>query len=134
MGSYRVCCCFTRRFGFTESEPPSEIKELFKKYVDGGYYMTPEQLRRFLVEEQGLSDATTADAEKIVEDVLNQRHHIAKFTRNSLPFEDFFFFLFSVQLNPHFKPKVIYYFFIIFFIKKIIIMESESWEQEVLSS
>ncbi|CAO2825132.1 unnamed protein product [Amaranthus hypochondriacus] len=106
MGSYRVCCCFTRRFGFTEPEPPSEVKELFKKYVDGGYYMTPEQLRRFLVEEQGFSDATTVDAGKIVEDVLNQRHHIAKFTRNSLSFEDFFFFLFSVQLNPPFKPKI----------------------------
>lgn len=108
MGSYRVCLCFTRRFGLIDLEPPSEARELFKMYTSGGAYMSPEQLLRLLVEAQGWPETTTtiADAVKIVEDVLNQRHHIAKFTRNSLTFEDFFYYLFSVDLNPPFKTQV----------------------------
>ncbi|XP_021715536.1 phosphoinositide phospholipase C 4-like [Chenopodium quinoa] len=105
MGSYRVCLCFTRRFGLIDLEPPSEVRDLFKKYTNGGAYMAPDQLRRFLVEVQGGHETTIADAEKIVEEVLNQRHHIAKFTRKSLTFDDFFYYLFSVDLNPPFKSQ-----------------------------
>lgn len=108
MGSFKVCCCFTRRFGFTELEPPLDVREAFKMCTDGGAYMAPDQLLRFLVETQGSRDTTIADAERIVDDVLNQRHHIAKYTRHSLTLDDFFYYLFSVDLNPPFETKVFY--------------------------
>ncbi|XP_010685546.2 phosphoinositide phospholipase C 4 [Beta vulgaris subsp. vulgaris] len=106
MGSYRVCLCFTRRFGLTELEPPLEVQELFKLYTGGGSYMASEQLWRFLMEVQGGSDTTIAEAKKIVEDLVKQRHHIAKFTRNSLTLDDFFYYLFSVELNPPYKTQI----------------------------
>lgn len=68
--------------------------------------MASEQLWRFLMEVQGGSDTTIAEAKKIVEDLVKQRHHIAKFTRNSLTLDDFFYYLFSVELNPPYKTQV----------------------------
>ena len=103
--SYRVCCCFTRSFWTAELQPPDDVKELFEKYAGGAAaYMTAEQFRHFLWAEQV---ATTDDPpEKIVENVLKQRHHIAKFTRNTLSLDDFFHYLFSIDLNPPFQSKV----------------------------
>ncbi|KAL9679182.1 hypothetical protein QQ045_017038 [Rhodiola kirilowii] len=102
MGSYRMCVCFTRKFKVTEAEPPSEVKEAFRKYTagNGGGQMTAEQLREFIVEVQGEVGATVADAELIVEQVLHRRHHLAKFKkRNSLTLDDFYHYLFSADLN-----------------------------------
>ncbi|KAL3530887.1 hypothetical protein ACH5RR_010209 [Cinchona calisaya] len=104
--SYRICVCFTRKFKVAELGPPSDVKEAFKKYAEGGTYMNAEQLRRFLVEVQGEDEATLADAESIVQQILVKRHHIAKFTRQALTLDDFFQFLFSVDLNPPIHSKV----------------------------
>ncbi|XP_047967643.1 phosphoinositide phospholipase C 4-like [Salvia hispanica] len=109
MGSYRVCMCFTRKFRVTEAEPPADVKEAFLKYADGGAQMSVEQLRRFLVEVQGEAegdDATAAAAENIVQQILQKRHHIAKFTRHALTLEDFHHYLFSADLNPPMNSKV----------------------------
>ncbi|RVW56585.1 Phosphoinositide phospholipase C 4 [Vitis vinifera] len=99
MGSYRVCMCFRRKFRVVEAEPPEDVKEAFKKYAEGGTHMTAEQLRRFLVESQSDGSVTLSDAERIVEQVLQKRHHIAKFTRHNLTLDDFHHFLFSTDLN-----------------------------------
>ncbi|CAI9106980.1 OLC1v1006235C1 [Oldenlandia corymbosa var. corymbosa] len=106
--SYRICVCFTRKFKVAEVEPPADVKEAFRKYSDGGTHMNPEQLRRFLVEEQAENDVTVADAEAIAQQILQKRHHhLAKFTRhNHLTLEDFFHFLFAVDLNPPIHSKV----------------------------
>uniref|UniRef100_A0A5B6YSH2 Phosphoinositide phospholipase C n=1 Tax=Davidia involucrata TaxID=16924 RepID=A0A5B6YSH2_DAVIN len=106
MGSYRICVCFTRKFRITEAEPPPDVKEAFKKYSEGGVHMTAEQLRRFLVEIQGESGATISDAERIVEQLLQKRHHIAKFTRHSLTLDDFHHYLFSADFNPPIGSQV----------------------------
>lgn len=108
MGSYRVCMCFTRQFKVAEVKPPADVQEAFKKYAGRGTYMSADQLRRFLVDEQGESEVTLADAEAIVQQILQKRHHhIAKFTRqNNITLEDFFHFLFSVDLNPPILAKV----------------------------
>ncbi|XP_059660869.1 phosphoinositide phospholipase C 4-like [Cornus florida] len=106
MGSYRICVCFTRKFKITEAEPPADVKEAFKKYSEGGSHMTAEQLRRFLMEVQGDAGATIADSERIVEQVLHKRHHIAKFTRHSFTLDDFHHYLFSVDFNPPIGSQV----------------------------
>ncbi|KAL1565796.1 Phosphoinositide phospholipase C 4 [Salvia divinorum] len=111
MGSYRVCMCFTRKFRVTEAEPPADVKEAFLKYADGGAQMSVEQLRRFLVEVQGEAEsddaaAAAAAAENIVQQILQKRHHIAKFTRHGLTLEDFHHYLFSADLNPPMNSKV----------------------------
>ncbi|KAI3461660.1 hypothetical protein Pfo_018323 [Paulownia fortunei] len=108
MGSYRVCMCFTRKFRVTEVEPPEDVKEAFRKYAEGGTHMTAEQLRRFLVEAQGESDDATAaaEAETILQQILQKRHLIAKFTRHALTVEDFHHYLFSADLNPPIHNKV----------------------------
>lgn len=109
--SYRICVCFTRKFKVAEVEPPSDVKEAFKKYAEGGTHMNAEHLRRFLVEVQGEAEATLADAEAIVQQILQKRHHIAKFSRQILTLDDFFHFLFSVDLNPPINSQVLYIFF-----------------------
>ncbi|KAK2974618.1 hypothetical protein RJ640_025912 [Escallonia rubra] len=100
MGSYRVCVCFTRKFRVVEAGPPPDVKGAFKEYSEGGTHMTVEQLRRFLAEAQGEGRPSLSDAERIVEQILQKRHHIAKFTRKTLTLEDFHHYLFSPDLNP----------------------------------
>ncbi|KAM5583238.1 phosphoinositide phospholipase C 4 [Rosa sericea] len=108
MGSYRMCVCFTRKFRITEAEPPSDVTEYFAKYAEGGTHMTAEQLRNFLADVQGYGGSSTSDAERIVEQVLQKRHHhIAKLiTRRTLTLEDFHHYLFSADLNPPIENQV----------------------------
>ncbi|KAI3682128.1 hypothetical protein L2E82_50160 [Cichorium intybus] len=109
MGNYRVCWCFTRKFKISEAEPPSDVKDAFKKYSDDGIHMTPDQLRRFLEEYQGDDghDASISEAERIVEQILHKRHHLSKFiNRKALSLEDFHHFLFSADLNPPIRSQV----------------------------
>ena len=108
MGSNsRICVCFTRRFRITEPEPPPDVKEAFRNYSEGGAaHMTAENLRRFLAEVQGEAGATVADAERIVEQILHRRHHIAKFTRHTLTLDDFHNYLYSVDLNSAIGSQV----------------------------
>ncbi|GMH12714.1 hypothetical protein Nepgr_014555 [Nepenthes gracilis] len=107
MGSYRVCMCFTRKFMTAEVRLPADVREAFGRYAEGGARMTAEQLRRFLVEVQGESTASVAEAEKIVKEVLlRRRHRVGKFIRNSLTLDDFFYFLFSIDLNPPVNSQV----------------------------
>ena len=109
MGNYRVCWCFTRKFKISEAEPPTDVKEAFKKYSDDGIHMTADQLRRFLEDYQGDNehDSSISEAERIVEQILHKRHHLAKFiNRKALSLEDFHHFLFSVDLNPPIRSQV----------------------------
>lgn len=106
MGSYRMCGCFTRIYRITEAQPPSDVKEAFKKYSEGGTHMNADQLRRFLVDVQADYRASISDAERIVEQVLHKRHHIAKFTRHSLTLDDFHHYLFSADFNPPIGDQV----------------------------
>lgn len=68
--------------------------------------MSAEQLFRFLIEYQKDGGVTIPDAERIVEQVLQRRHHITKFTRHTLTLDDFHHYLFSVELNPPIKSQV----------------------------
>lgn len=110
MGSYRMCMCFTRKFRYTSAEPPIDVKEAFSKCTGGGTHMTAEQLQRFLVEVQGEGDdgARVPDAERLLEQVLKSRRHLAKFTR-TLTLDDFHYYLFNSDLNhPIINDKVLW--------------------------
>lgn len=101
-----MCMCFTRRYRITEAEPPSDVKEAFHNYSDGGTHMNAEQLRRFLAEVQADDRLSLKDAEKLLEQIQHRRHHITKFRKHSLTLDDFHHFLFSVDFNPPISDQV----------------------------
>lgn len=107
MGNYRVCVCFSRKFKVTEAEPPTDVKEAFKKYGDGGNQMSAEQLLKFLIEVQGETQLTVADADAVVRQILQKRHPITKLARQALALDDFHHYLFSADLNPPINSKVL---------------------------
>ncbi|CAO2840853.1 unnamed protein product [Amaranthus hypochondriacus] len=110
MESFMICGCFSRKFKKAELQPPSDIIDLFNKYAECGPHMTADQLLNFMVEVQGESTATLTEAEKIVEEIkLRRKHphiHMLITTRKSLTLDEFFSYLFSVDLNPPIKSQV----------------------------
>lgn len=96
--------CFSQKyFGVTEAAPPQDVKDVFMEYTEGGSNMTIEQLNRFLLEFQGDCSAKLADAETLLEEMLQIKHHSLKLTcpqRNLISLEMFYNFLFSADLNP----------------------------------
>lgn len=109
MGSYRVCCCFTRKFIITEADPPSDVKEAFNEYSDSGIHMNVNQLKRFIEERQGGNGGVvlSSDVERIVEQVLHKRHPITSLiNRKSFTLEDFHHYLFNSELNPPIGSQV----------------------------
>ncbi|KAK4750174.1 hypothetical protein SAY87_027623 [Trapa incisa] len=101
--TYRVCLCFRRKFRLTVSEAPEEIKSLFRQYSENGI-MSIDQLRRFLVEVQGEENATTEDAQAII-DKLHEQWHLNIFQRKGVTLEAFFWYLFG-DINPPLSPKI----------------------------
>ncbi|GAU28699.1 hypothetical protein TSUD_216060, partial [Trifolium subterraneum] len=107
MGSYRVCVCFRRRFKSGEAVAPQEVRELFNKYAEGGAHMTSDQLRQFLAEVQGeVDEKDELDTQKVVQEVLQKRHHITKFARHNLTLDDFHHYLFSTEFNSPIRSQV----------------------------
>ncbi|KAL5710256.1 phosphoinositide phospholipase C [Ranunculus cassubicifolius] len=106
MGDYKMCMCFIRRFKINDVEPPFDVRQAFSKYTDGANLMTAEQLLRFLIEFQGETSATIADAEQIIHQVMHRRHLIVAFTKHVLTSEDFQHFLFSDDLNSPITNQV----------------------------
>lgn len=109
MGSYnyyRMFGCFNRKFKIRETEPPPEVREAFSRYAGRGTHMNADQLLRFLVEVQGEEGATVKDAEQIIQQVVNRRHHLIRRLNHPLELEDFFYFLFQDDLNGPIKSQV----------------------------
>ncbi|GAB2293227.1 Phosphoinositide phospholipase C 6, variant 2 [Dionaea muscipula] len=105
--SYKMFMCFTRKFKINEFQPPSDVREAFAIYANGGAYMNAAQLRHFLVEFQGEDQrvdgghVSEAMAERIIQQVLHRRRHLSELisTHQGLSLEDFLLFLFSDDLN-----------------------------------
>ncbi|KAM0051214.1 putative phosphoinositide phospholipase C [Helianthus debilis subsp. tardiflorus] len=115
MGTYRVCCCFTRRFKVTEADPPLDVITAFNEYTDGAIHMTADQLLKFIHQNQNGNVSvngngvavTKQDAERIVEQVLHKRHPITSLiNRKTLTLEDFHHYLFSFEFNPPIGSQV----------------------------
>ncbi|XP_071719693.1 phosphoinositide phospholipase C 4-like isoform X2 [Rutidosis leptorrhynchoides] len=106
MGSYRVCCCFTRKFKVTEADPPDDVRQAFNKYSDGGIHMTVEQLMKFINECNG-GTVSFLEVERMVENVLHKRHPIRSLINSkSFTLQDFHHYLFTSELNPPIESKV----------------------------
>ncbi|PKA62680.1 Phosphoinositide phospholipase C 6 [Apostasia shenzhenica] len=108
MASYKYCLCFTRKFRWNDAEPPADVKAAFAAISDGGAQIGPQQLRRFLAETQRETAATDAYAERIIEQIRQQRHRqlLTKVARPLISVEDFYQYLFSDELNPPIKSQV----------------------------
>ncbi|CAI9091713.1 OLC1v1026810C2 [Oldenlandia corymbosa var. corymbosa] len=109
MGSYnyyKMFGCFNRKFKISESEPPPDVMNAFRRYSEGGAHMSADQFARFLVEYQGEEGCTVADADRIMHEVIQRRHHLTKYTRRGLSLEDFFYYLFQDDLNPPLPSQV----------------------------
>uniref|UniRef100_M1AVA0 Phosphoinositide phospholipase C n=1 Tax=Solanum tuberosum TaxID=4113 RepID=M1AVA0_SOLTU len=111
MGSYnyyKVLGCFNRKFKISETGPPPDVSNAFSLYTEKGSHMTGDQLGRFMVDYQGEKECTINDAEQIIQEVVNRRHHLTKYTKNAHSFEleDFFYYLFQDDLNAPIKSQV----------------------------
>lgn len=98
--------CFSDKFRMNRGAPPPDVVTAFVQYTEGGNHMTAEQLCRFLVEAQDETEVLVSDAEKIIERITCERHHITRFLRHTLNLDDFFSFLFSDDLNHPIDSKV----------------------------
>ncbi|KAG8380819.1 hypothetical protein BUALT_Bualt06G0056100 [Buddleja alternifolia] len=98
--TYRVCCCFWRRFRLAAAEAPADVKEIFEDYSSNGV-MSVDQLRRFLVEVQGEENATMEDAQSVMDGLK----HLHIFHRRGLNLEAFFKYLLG-DVNPPLDPKI----------------------------
>lgn len=99
-----MCLCFTRKFRWSEAEPPEDVRAAFRSYAAGGTHMTADQLRKFLVEQQGEPDAV---AERLLEHVrISRQGPRSKLSRGLLTLEDFHHLLFSDELNPPISNEV----------------------------
>ncbi|WOL18657.1 hypothetical protein Cni_G27454 [Canna indica] len=104
MASFK-CMGFTRKFESRAAQPPTDVRDAFAGYAGRAAHMSADQLRRFLVEEQGESAATVADAEWIVK-ALRSRHRSSVPAHPGIGFDDFFHYLFSDDLNPSIGSQV----------------------------
>ncbi|XP_050211249.1 phosphoinositide phospholipase C 6-like [Mercurialis annua] len=104
--NYKMFNIFNRKFKITEAEPPDDVKSVFIKFSSGDRHMSSDQFRRFLVLHQDMMDCTLADAQRIMVDVINKRHHITKYARNGLNLDDFFHFLLFDDINGPILPQV----------------------------
>ncbi|KAM7271143.1 hypothetical protein ACFE04_030357 [Oxalis oulophora] len=122
--NYRMFNFFNRKFKITELEPPLDVREAFMNYTDQMYqnnhkhdrrkscgshsqrFMNVEQLRRFLVLHQDQVGCTISDAQNIIEQVLQRRHRLKKYTRHGLDLDDFFYFLCYDDLNGPIQNEV----------------------------
>ncbi|KAL2940587.1 Phosphoinositide phospholipase C 6 [Bienertia sinuspersici] len=96
--NYKMFMCFNRKFKINDTQPPFDVVEAFTIYSDKGTHMDAKQLQRFMVEFQA-ENTSEADASRLLDDILRKRRHLSKFTRHGLTLDDFFFFLFSDDVN-----------------------------------
>ncbi|GFP93836.1 phosphoinositide phospholipase c 2 [Phtheirospermum japonicum] len=104
--TYSICFCFKRKFKLKEDEMPADIKSTFENYSENGL-MNVEHLHKFLKEVQGDDKLTGAEAEAVMESILNEHKHLHIFQRKSLSIKEFFRYLLSEINSPlPYPPKV----------------------------
>ncbi|GMI72602.1 hypothetical protein like AT2G40116 [Hibiscus trionum] len=104
--NYRMFSFFNRKFKINEVKPPPDVNKAFSLFTDDSTHMNADQLRRFLAVHQNDVNTRVEDAQRIIEQVVSMRHHLTKVVRNSLSLDDFFHFLFSVDLNGPIRTQV----------------------------
>ncbi|PNX57658.1 phosphoinositide phospholipase C 6-like protein, partial [Trifolium pratense] len=71
--NYTMFKYFNRKFAISEQAPPSDVKEVFSNFSEGGSTISADQLRRFLLEHQCEPDCTEEDSKRIIENALQSR-------------------------------------------------------------
>lgn len=105
--TYRICCCFSRRFKLKEAEAPAEIKALFESYSENGL-MNADHFHKLLKEVQGEDHLTSEEAQSMMDSFFHQYKHLNLFHHKNLNLDHFFRFLLS-EFNsalPH--PSKVY--------------------------
>lgn len=104
---------FNRNISFSEQEqlPPSDVKEVFSEFSNGGSALSADQLRQFLVEHQSETNCTEDDSNRIVQNAIQSRKSgVAgdgiSGTGEGLTLEEFFQFLFYDEFNGPIKSQV----------------------------
>jgi phosphatidylinositol phospholipase C delta len=105
---------FNRKFAISEQAPPSDVKDAFSNFSDGGSSISADQLRRFLLEHQCEPDCTEDDSKRIIENALQSRKQDQENgddgdgnsgSGEGLTVEEFFQFLFD-EFNGPLKTQV----------------------------
>ncbi|GMJ14468.1 hypothetical protein like AT2G40116 [Hibiscus trionum] len=104
--NYRMFSFFNRKFKINEVKPPPDVNKAFSLFTDDSTLMDADLLRRFLVVHQNDVNARIEEAQHIIEQVVCRRHPVMGISRNSLTLEDFFYFLFSDDLNGPIRTQV----------------------------
>ncbi|CAI0415841.1 unnamed protein product [Linum tenue] len=104
--NYKMFSVFNRKFKITEPEPPADVQNLFAEYSEGRQEMTANQFRSFLTDHQSEHDCTLEEAERLVAEILQRRHHSTAYVDNGLKLDDFFEFLLSDDLNGPINKQV----------------------------
>ncbi|CAL5190139.1 unnamed protein product [Lathyrus oleraceus] len=113
--NYKMFKCFKRKYAITEQAPPSDVKQVFSEFSDGGSFISAKQLQRFFLEHQGETDCTEDDSKKIVENALQSRKGNqdsggggdgVSGTGEGLTVEEFFQFLSFDEFNGPLKSQV----------------------------
>ena len=105
--NYKMFMCFNRKFKINDTRPPFDVVEAFTIYSEKNAHMNQSQLRRFMIEFQG-EDLTEDESNCLLNEILRRRRHLTKFTKHQLSLEDFFFFLFSDDLNSPLNTQVVF--------------------------
>ncbi|KAL9226713.1 hypothetical protein vseg_002493 [Gypsophila vaccaria] len=103
--NYKMFMFFNRKFKMTEAQPPADVSAAFSRFAENGTYMNAAQLRHFLAEFQA-DNAAAVNAAALLDCILQRRRHLSKFTKQALTLDDFFFFLFSHDLNAPLDHQV----------------------------
>ncbi|CAL1374711.1 unnamed protein product [Linum trigynum] len=105
--NYKMFSVFNRKFKITEPEPPADVQNLFAEHSEGRHEMTADQFRSFLTDHQSEHDCTLEEAERLVAEILQRRHHSTGYAENiGLKLDDFFQFLLSADLNGPINKQV----------------------------
>ncbi|KAL7092661.1 hypothetical protein ACP275_12G177200 [Erythranthe tilingii] len=106
--SYRVCCCFTRKFNVKEAEVPADIKALFENYSGNGL-MNIEHFHKFLMEVQGDDKLTREEAETVMKSFKNEHKNLNILQPKSLSIKEFFRYLLSEINAPLSHPPKVHH-------------------------
>ncbi|GAU43806.1 hypothetical protein TSUD_247950 [Trifolium subterraneum] len=113
--NYTMFKYFNRKFAISEQAPPSDVKEIFSNFSDGGSSISADQLRRFLLEHQCEPDCTEDDSKRIIENALQSRKRDQDSgddgdeisgSGEGLTVDEFFQFLLFDEFNGPLKTQV----------------------------
>ncbi|CAM6095540.1 unnamed protein product [Calypogeia fissa] len=100
--SFRFFGCFRRTFR-SHLVAPSSVEEVFRKYAENDV-IVPAKFKEFLTTEQGETDVSVEDAEKIIDEQLS--HSLLTKGKHALTLDAFLKYLLDPVVNNAYKDKL----------------------------